>query len=181
VNDYRVAIIDRWEWQKSVIDKDLTSPPLSLTKGDRYLVYGSGSGDWIGQDGNIAEFDGGAWFFVDRQQGMAVFVKDENKWYVYTTVWSKFIQSPIVKQTEVDFGATPISESSFTITDIDVISSSHIEGSIAYEAPTGKDLDELEMDEIDLKFGVGIGQFTIYAKGMEGYLHDKFKINYLIG
>ncbi len=86
-----------------------------------------------------------------------------------------------VKQTEIDFGATPIGEALFIITDTSVSTSSQIIGSVAYEAPTGKELDELEMDTIALKFAPGTGQFTIYAKGLEGYLADKFKINYLVG
>lgn len=85
-----------------------------------------------------------------------------------------------IKQTEVDFGTTPLSEKEFTVEDADVLVTSYLVGWIAYEAPTGKDLDELEMDAIDLKFAPGDGQFTIYAKGLEGYLADKFKINYLI-
>ena len=86
-----------------------------------------------------------------------------------------------VKQTEIDFGATPVSEASFTIVDTDVSSSSQIIGTVAYEAPTGKDLDELEMDGLDLKFGAGSGQFTLYVRGLDGYLADTFKINYLVG
>lgn len=86
-----------------------------------------------------------------------------------------------VKQTEIDFGATPVSEASFTIVDAGVSASSHLIGQVAYEAPTGKDLDELDMDALDLKFGPGSGQFTLYAIGMHGYVADKFKINYTIG
>lgn len=86
-----------------------------------------------------------------------------------------------IKQTEVDFGTTPVAEQSFTITDADVSASSQLIGWIAYEAPTGKDLDEMEMDAIDVKLGPGVGQFTAYIKGLEGYLHDKFKLNYLVG
>ncbi len=86
-----------------------------------------------------------------------------------------------IKQTEIDFGTTPISEKEFIITDADVLITSQIIGNVAYEIPTGKELDELEMDAIDLKFAPGAGSFKIYAKGLEGYLHDKFKINYLIG
>lgn len=86
-----------------------------------------------------------------------------------------------VKQTEVDFGATPLPFASFTVTDASVSASSQITGSVAYEAPTGKDLDELEMDTIDVKFGPDVGQFTIYVTGQEGYLEGKFKINYLVG
>ena len=86
-----------------------------------------------------------------------------------------------IKQTEVDFGVLPVSEASFVVTDTDVSAGSQIIGSVAYEAPTGKELDELEMDVIDLKFAPGAGQLTIYAKGLEGYVADKFRINYLVG
>jgi hypothetical protein len=86
-----------------------------------------------------------------------------------------------IKQTEIDFGPMPVSEAEFTVTDVDVTASSQIMGSVAYEAPTGKDLDELEMDALDLKFAPGSGTLTIRAKGMDGYVHDKFKLNYLVG
>lgn len=86
-----------------------------------------------------------------------------------------------LSQTEIDFGSTPVSEASFIVTDANVTASSQLIGSVAYEAPTGKDLDELEMDGLDLKFAPGAGQFTLYARGLDGYVADTFKINYLIG
>jgi hypothetical protein len=88
---------------------------------------------------------------------------------------------PLLKQTEIDFGVVPVAEASFVITDAGVSTGSRLVGNVAYEVPTGKDLDELEMDGLDLKFAPGAGQFTLYARGMEGYVADKFKINYLIG
>ncbi len=87
----------------------------------------------------------------------------------------------ISKQTEVDFGATPVSEALFTVTDASVSATSKLTGTVAYEAPTGKDLDELDMDGLDLKFGPGSGQFTVYVRGMDGYIADKFKLNYIVG
>ncbi len=86
-----------------------------------------------------------------------------------------------IKQTEIDFGATPISEKSFTITDTSVLVTSQLIGNVTYEAPTDKELDELEMDSLDLKFAPGDGQFILYARGLDGYIADKFKINYLVG
>lgn len=84
-------------------------------------------------------------------------------------------------QAEVDFGVTPVSEASFTITNAAVTASSIISGTVAYAAPTGKDLDELDMDGLDLKFAPGTGQLTLYARGLDGYVADKFKINYVVG
>lgn len=86
-----------------------------------------------------------------------------------------------IKSTEIDFGTLPVSEASFTIVDLSVQTTSQLIGQIAYVAPTGKDLDELEMDAFDVKFGPGNGQFTVYVKGLEGYIADKFVLNYLIG
>lgn len=86
-----------------------------------------------------------------------------------------------VRQTEIDFGAIPVAEAEFTIVDVDVTPASNLIGSVAYAAPTGKDLDELEMDGLDLKFGPGSGQFTVYVRGMDGYIADTFKLNYIIG
>ncbi len=86
----------------------------------------------------------------------------------------------LVQQTEIDFGSTPVAEASFTITDTSVTTTSMLMGSVAYVAPTGKDLDELDMDALDLKFGAGAGSFTLYAVGLNGYVADKFKINYVV-
>lgn len=86
-----------------------------------------------------------------------------------------------VKQVEIDFGAQPVAEASFVIADASVSPTSNLVGTVAYVAPTGKDLDEMEMDELDLKFGPGSGNFTLYARGRDGYVADKFKINYVVG
>ena len=86
-----------------------------------------------------------------------------------------------IKQTEIDFGSTPVSEASFTVVDAGVSGSSQLTGQVAYEAPTGKDLDEVEMDAFHLSFGPGSGQFTLFIQSLEGLVIGKFKINYLIG
>lgn len=94
---------------------------------------------------------------------------------------SRSVVAPIkVKQVEVNFGNMPSADKSFTVTDADVTASSIIIGWLAYAAPTNKDLDELDMDLIDLKFMPGDGQFTVWATPKDGYVADKFKINYLI-
>lgn len=89
--------------------------------------------------------------------------------------------SASISQTEIDFGTTPVAEASFLITDAAVSAASRIIGTVAYVAPTGKDLDELEMDGLDLKFAPGSGQFTLYARGLDGYVADKFLVNYSVG
>ncbi len=88
---------------------------------------------------------------------------------------------PNIKQVEVDMGAVPILQQTFTITDAAVSPSSRIVGTVANEAPTGKELDEMEMDTLDLKFTPESGQFKVLVTGGNGYLEGKFKINYLVG
>jgi hypothetical protein len=87
-----------------------------------------------------------------------------------------------ITQTEIDFGTTPLSEQTFTITDAAAIVGSKIIATLAYDAPTGKDLDELDMDDIVIKCGnATTGSFSMYVCSNDGsYLADKFKINYVI-
>jgi len=86
-----------------------------------------------------------------------------------------------VKQTEVDFGDDKMTEKSFTITDADVSPTSQIVGNVAYEAPTDKDLDEVDMDPFELKFQPASGSFALFMKALEGSVYGKFKVNYLVG
>lgn len=70
------------EWQRSVIDKDITTPPLSPLVGDRYLIGlipGSGiaTGAWDGNDGDLTEWDGSQWQFTQPEVGMFVTADDE--------------------------------------------------------------------------------------------------------
>lgn len=114
-------------------------------------------------------------------EGEPYYATDTKQFFIGTTATPVLVGPVGVKQIEIDFGPLPVSEKSFTIADTSVLSSSKIVGAIAYAAPTGKDLDEIEMDNISLTFGVGIGQFTIFARGLEGYVADKFKVNYMVG
>lgn len=84
------------------------------------------------------------------------------------------------KQTEVDFGATPVYDATFTVTDANVSTSSRIVPSLAGDTPTGKDADELEFDDIFMYATPGTGQFSLYCRGNEGYLADKYKIDYVV-
>lgn len=55
--------------QISFIDTTLTTPPTSASPGDCYLVAGSASGDWAGQDGKIAVLGETAWAFYAPKTG----------------------------------------------------------------------------------------------------------------
>lgn len=65
----------------SVLDKDLTAPPVSPTLGDKYLIYGSPTGDWAGQSGKIAVYTARGWNFATSPIGFLVYVRDESSYY----------------------------------------------------------------------------------------------------
>jgi hypothetical protein len=94
--DYKVPVTSVFEWQQPVEDKDLTAPPGGTpAKGVRYLIVGTGSGAWSGQGGNIATYNGSGWDFTVRREGMIVYVKDEDLFYLYISSWAIFPPSAI--------------------------------------------------------------------------------------
>lgn len=87
----RVPVLDQYEWQKAVLDRDLSTPPASPIKGSRYIVNSSPTGDWRNKTKHIAEFDGTSWTFTKPKDGMLVLVKDENILYQYiSNKWRDF-------------------------------------------------------------------------------------------
>ncbi len=66
------------------LDRDLSAPPASPADGDTYLVHAGASGDWTGQDGQIAYASDGAWRFAAPFTGLAAFVVDESCLIVFT-------------------------------------------------------------------------------------------------
>lgn len=65
------------EFQPSVIQQDLTTPPGSPTTGDRYIVAPTGTGAWVGHDNEIAEWDGTQWLFTAPVEGASAWDKAE--------------------------------------------------------------------------------------------------------
>jgi hypothetical protein len=80
--------IDGLDWQNSVLDKDMTSPPTGPSEGDRYIVGPSADGGWSGHDGDIAYYQESTWVFIVPNEGFCARVEDEDIEYVYTgTEW----------------------------------------------------------------------------------------------
>jgi putative intracellular protease/amidase len=82
------------------------------------------------------------------------------------------------KLTEVDFGALGVEGATFTVTDPDVTAASKMTGQVAYLAPTGKDLDELEFDNFDIMFAPGAGTFDLVVRALNGLVAGTYKIFY---
>lgn len=69
-----------------VEDRDLTAPPGSPSDGQMYIVGASATGDWAGQDGNLAIYDTtNGWAFVAPTGGMQVFIHDEKELNCYSS------------------------------------------------------------------------------------------------
>jgi hypothetical protein len=86
---------------------------------------------------------------------------------------------PTVHQTEIDFGSLPVGEMSFIVYDSNITSTNNISVQLAYVAPTNKGFDELEFDSFEFRCSSAAGMFTLYARSLEGYVADRFKINYI--
>lgn len=83
---YRIPVEETFSWQRPIISV-LNDPPVSPAKGDRYIV-GTGTGDWVGHDKDIAWFDGEDWKFDTPLEGWAIFNKSDDKIYTFSgTVW----------------------------------------------------------------------------------------------
>lgn len=86
-------------------------------------------------------------------------------------------------QAEVDWGANATNEcfKEFVIVDASLTGSEYIIAQVAYEAPTGKDVDELEFDAFVCMCSPAVGQFRLAMHSLLGPAHGTFKINYIIG
>lgn len=87
----------------------------------------------------------------------------------------------IIKQVEVDFGAVPTFESTFTITDADILSTHFMMGSIAWVATADNDLSEIEVEVFDCIFAPANGSFDVRISSLEGRVTGKFMLNYSYG
>ncbi|WP_370231345.1 DUF2793 domain-containing protein, partial [Cognatishimia sp.] len=63
--------------QLAVQSRSLTAPPANDVEGNRYIVAPSATGLWAGQDGDIAIFEGGAYWFITPRPGWRAYVVDE--------------------------------------------------------------------------------------------------------
>lgn len=77
--------------QLAVHDRNRTVPPGAPIAGDRHLVAAGAGGEWAGQDGRIALYDGG-WTFLAPHAGWRVFVAQERTTLVHTGAgWSDLL------------------------------------------------------------------------------------------
>jgi hypothetical protein len=77
--------------QLSVMDRDLTSPPVSPADGDRHIVASGASGLWTGWDLNVAFWVDGVWMRLVPRPGWLAWIADE----AVFVVWSGSAWDPV--------------------------------------------------------------------------------------
>jgi hypothetical protein len=103
--NYLVPDQEKLEWQKPIENRFLTAPP-STSKGKRYIVASVATGDWVGQENNIAVYNGSTWDFIVKKIGMLLYVKDESiyvRWNNYLEKWEENIDSSLKSQDVIDY------------------------------------------------------------------------------
>lgn len=80
--------------QMGVLDRHLASPPASPSDGDSYIVAGSATDAWAGNEGNIASWQDGVWRFRMPRPGWLAWVVDEAQLFAFSgTAWVAVGQS----------------------------------------------------------------------------------------
>lgn len=75
-------------WLRPVIDNMTTTPPVSPTEGDRWMLPASSIGEWAGKDDQIATWKGGAWQYSIPLDGYIVSVRSQpNMLYDYRGIY----------------------------------------------------------------------------------------------
>lgn len=90
MNSAIAEVISGDNWLNTVLDFGST-PPQSPSAGDRYIVEATATGDWAGQENNVAEFDGSSWSFTVPLTGTFIDVQSENNalYYFGGSSWAK--------------------------------------------------------------------------------------------
>ena len=72
----------------TVFNRALTAPPASPSEGDRYIVKGTATGSWTGQENKIAIFIGTNWVFFTPSEGWRAYDQATNEEIIFTgSVW----------------------------------------------------------------------------------------------
>ena len=71
-------------WQQPALTIGSTTPPGSPSSGDRHIIASSSaSGAWVGEENNIAEWNGSSWAFASSTSGFSAFVSGESAQYTF--------------------------------------------------------------------------------------------------
>jgi len=93
--------------------------------------------------------------------------------------WGSVSASVTITETEVDFGSTPVTDATFTITDAGVSGTTKIIVTESGSVATGRAAGDSLWDSINYSALSGTGNFTLYAKA-SGSVVGKRKLYYTI-
>jgi hypothetical protein len=82
-------------WQPPV-DDIANDPPASPSSGDRVLVGGTPTGDFVGHAWEIAQWDGSDWVFTEPKEGTITYVTDEDEPYKQTAAAGPWVWTELV-------------------------------------------------------------------------------------
>ena len=76
----------------TVIDRDLSTPPVSPAAGDTYIIGPSPTGAWSGfSENDIVTFAAGIWQAETPTEGNMAWILDENKYVYFLTSWNDLV------------------------------------------------------------------------------------------
>jgi hypothetical protein len=80
-----------------VTNMTTTTPPISPSAGDKYIVGAEATGAWAGKDDKVAIYADAAWTFVDPTSGMVILNSDDSKYYQWSgTDWDESGTAPCI-------------------------------------------------------------------------------------
>lgn len=102
---------------QAVIKSQETTPPAIPEEGDAHLVSTPATGTWAGKEGQIAYFQGGAWYYLTPFTGLKIWDKANSMALVYKgAAW----QQELTAQDKVGFfGAAPVTKTTVTLGNAD--------------------------------------------------------------
>ena len=69
------------------VEGEATSPPATPADGNCWLVGQSASGDWGGQDGQLACYQSGSWLFTQPRDGFVLLDRSSGLMRRYNQGW----------------------------------------------------------------------------------------------
>lgn len=155
MSKFHVPVIQKFEWQPSVISRENDPGEATASKGNRYLITSGATGAWEGQDNKITYYDGTAWQFITPKEGMHTWVETDKKEYFYSDgSWAeKLVGDGDMKKSDYDTndsGRVDVAEAvdDGTTGEANKSTAAEIRGAVDHADETGNP-HETKADEID--------------------------------
>lgn len=106
---FRVPVLEKFAWQEP-INGVVTAPVGGESKGARYVVAASATGDFTGHEGSVAWYDGSSWQFDTATAGWKVYNKQDGVYWTYgASGWTnQETQGGLTLTGDINSESTPI-------------------------------------------------------------------------